>query len=62
MEKKIIDSETVRIDITNLMIDDSDNQEDNAYNWGLAHAMLVMDGVDFAAVKQQRDRVRTPVK
>ena len=62
MKKELINLEQIRADITNLMIDDSDNQEDNAYNWGLAHAMLVMDGIDVASVKQQRDRVRTAVK
>jgi len=57
MKKRLINLGQIQADITNLMI-----ENDDAYNWGLAHAMLVMNGADVAAVKQQRDRVRIPVK
>jgi hypothetical protein len=43
--------------ITFLMID-SYHPEDNAYNTGLAHAILVMNGGDAAAIKKTRDARR----
>jgi hypothetical protein len=52
-----IDMNKVELDIANLMIE-SDNQEDNAYNWGLAHAVLLFNGGDVGAIKEQRDRMR----
>lgn len=46
--------------ILHLMIE-SYHPEDNAYNHGLAHAMLVVNGGDVESIKKTRDERRRQV-
>ena len=46
--------------LTSLMVY-SDHPEDNAYNSGLADAILVINGGDAEAIKQTRDTYRQQV-
>lgn len=56
-----IDMNKVELDIANLMIE-TDSQEDNAYNWGLAHAVLLFNGGDVDAIREARDRMRNVIQ
>ena len=50
MKLKVINKYKIDANIIDLMIESEDpmnpNPEHNAYNWGLAHAQLVLAGVD----------------
>ena len=56
MEIKQVDIHKFDKDILELMVD-TGLPQDNAYNWGLAHASLVLQGVSPAAIVKQRVRI-----
>ena len=49
--------DTFRDAITSLMIEDGDF-EDNAYNWGLSHALLVLGGATTDGIISLRNTMR----
>ena len=60
MEKKIIDVEEAHLKLTELLIE-SYHPEDNAYNTGIAHAILVISGGDVRSIRKTRDARREKV-
>jgi hypothetical protein len=55
MKLKVINTDKISTNITDLMIESEDpmnpNPEHNAYNWGLAHASLILFGADPKLIK-----------
>ena len=55
MKLKVINTDKISKNITDLMIESEDpmnpNPEHNAYNWGLAHAQLILAGADPKVIK-----------
>lgn len=55
MKLKVINTDKISTNITDLMIESEDpmnpNPEHNAYNWGLAHASLILFGGDPKLIK-----------
>lgn len=56
MEIKQVDIHKFDKDILELMVD-TGQPEANAYNWGLAHASLLLQGVSPVAIVKQRVRI-----
>jgi hypothetical protein len=56
MKNKIINEDKFQRDILELMID-SGLPEDNAYNWGLQHATLLLNGVKPETIVDMRMRM-----
>jgi hypothetical protein len=56
MKLKVINKYKIDANITDLMIESEDpmnpNPEHNAYNWGLAHAQLILSGADPKVIKE----------
>jgi len=55
MKLKVINKYKIDANIIDLMIESEDpmnpNPEHNAYNWGLAHASLILAGADPKVIK-----------
>ena len=55
MNLKVINTDKINKNITDLMIESEDpmnpNPEHTAYNWGLTHASLILSGGDPKAIK-----------
>jgi hypothetical protein len=49
--------------IADVMVESPDSEnpdpQDNAYNWGLAHAELLFSGVEVDTIKEMQSRMRT---
>ena len=56
MRNKIVNVDKFYDNITQLLVD-SDLEEDNAYNWGLHHASLLLNGVKPQDIIDMRMRM-----
>jgi hypothetical protein len=60
MKYKLVNTDKFSHEISWLLIDSEDpenpNPENNAYNWGLVHAQMLLNGVTFEAIKKMQSR------
>jgi hypothetical protein len=58
MRYKLVDIDKFSAGISNLLVESEDsvnpNPEHNAYNWGLAHANLLLSGATVESIKESR--------
>jgi hypothetical protein len=55
MRYKLVDTDKFGSKISELLVDSEDpenpNPENNAYNWGLVHAQMLLNGVPMKAIR-----------
>jgi hypothetical protein len=60
MRYKLVDIDKFSAGISNLLVESEDssnpNPEHNAYNWGLAHANLLLSGASVESIKEMQPR------
>jgi hypothetical protein len=60
MRYKLVDIDKFSAGICDLLVESEDsvnpNPEHNAYNWGLAHANLLLSGATVESIKEMQSR------